>query len=587
MLRRIAGRLLVHALLLVGAAVVAAPLLLTGSWHRSHEELRYLVLADLFARAVHDGIPYPRFLPDLYGGYGYPTFCFYQPGFFWLATLFAALPLSLHHALQLAVVCLLYVGALGAFRLGDVLAKRRWAFFAAFLFLLTPYLFVDLYVRGDLSEAMALLLGPWLFALLVNLDRRLAHGSAPALAMVGLAASVAAMVLAHPAPPLALLPALAATAVVLAWGVPHGRALLLRAAASIAAGIALAAPYWAALLALRGRVGFDRLVGGYYAPEVHGAAAWQLVSNAWGFGGSTAGAADDGMSLQLGAVHLALALIGGVAGRRSRVVRVASGAYALLVLLVLDVASPIWALAGPLRLFQFPWRLLAATATLQLVAALGLRAWTASLPPRSEAALLAGLALVALGWHADQFAVAGATRDPAEILRDYHARVKRKTFEHFAFRDEFTPRAAMRGPAGPRDPDQPAVRLEGQGAIRALPGASPHRLRVELAVPAPTAVVIEQLYLPGWEVVLDGRELPRAALDGSLTAEGFVRLALPQAGTHRLEAAYGEPPGGAVRAVGMAAALAVFAALLRRPRGAAPASGASGSVPPRAGHSTT
>jgi hypothetical protein len=403
--------------------------------------------------------------------------------------------------------------------------------------------------------------------------------------MLGLAASVAALVLSHPAPPIALLPAAFAAAAALAGRAPHGRALVLRAAASLAAGIALAAPYWAGLLALRGFVGFGRLVGGFYAPELHGVSVAQLLSRAWGFGDATAGSADDGMPFELGAVHLALAIAGGVAGRRSRLVAVAAAAYALLVLLVLDVASPLWAHAGFLRFLQFPWRLLAATATLQLVLALGLRAWTAALAPRSERALLAGLVLVALGWHADQFSVAGATRDPAEILRDYHARVKRETFEHFVYRDEFTPLAAKRRPERPRDPDAPAVRLEGEGRVRSLPGASPQRVRVELHVPAPTAVVIEQLYLPGWKVALDGREIPREALDRSLTPEGFVRLGLTRAGRHRLEASYRGPPGEGARAAGMALALAAFASLLRRPRDAASAPVAP--APPPAGHSTT
>jgi hypothetical protein len=582
---------LVHAALLAAAAGVAAPLLLAGTWHRSHEDLRYVVLADLFARAVREGVAYPRFLPDLYGGYGYPTFCFYQPGFFWVATLFSALPLPLHRALALALVALLYAGALGAFRLGEALANRRWALFSGVLFLLTPYLFVDLYVRGDLSEAMALLLGPWVFACLLALDRRLARGEAPAPAMAGLAVSVAAMIAAHPAPPLALLPAAAATAAALARGAPHGRALLARAGVALAAGIALASPYWAGLLALRPHVAFDHLVGGFYAPERHGAAAWQLVARGWGFGGSTEDAADDGMSFQLGAVHLGLALAGALAGRRSRVVRVAFVSYALLVLLVLDAASPLWAHAGPLRFLQFPWRLLAATATLQLLAALGLRSWTAALPPRSEGALLAGLVLVALGWNAEQFSLAGATGDPAEILRDYHARVKRQSFEHFAFRDEFTPLAARRRPARPRDLDAPPVRLAGAGSVRALAGASPQRVRVEMVVPAPTAAVLEQLYLPGWEVVLDGRVLPREALERSLTPEGFVRVELARPGAHRLEAAYRGPPGSGARAAGMAVALGAFALLSRRPRGGLPPpAGASGGAAGGASgpaHSTT
>jgi hypothetical protein len=583
MLRRMAARLGVHAALLAGAALVAAPLFLSGTWHDSHEGVRYLVLADLFVRALHDGIAYPRFLPDLYGGYGYPTFCFYQPGFFWVVGLFATLPLALHHALHLAIGFLLYAGALGAFRLGELLANRRYGFFAAALFLLTPYLFVDLYVRGDLTEAMGLLLGPWVLVGLFDLERRLARGAPPAPAMLGLAASVAALVVAHPAPPVALLPAAAATAVALAWRTPHGRALALRAAASLGAGIALAAPYWASMLALRGSVGFDRLVGGFYTPEDHGVAAWQLVARTWGFGGSTPGA-DDGMSLQLGAVHLALAVGGAIAGRRARPVAAAAVAYALLVLLVLDVASPFWAHAGPLRFLQFPWRLLAATATLQLVLAVGLRAWTASLAPRAEGALLAGLALVAAGWCANQFSAVVGTADPLEILRNYHEHVKREDFVSFAFRDEFTPRSAQRRPERPRDPDAPAVRLEGRGRVRSLPGASPHRVRVELKTAAPASAVIEQLYLPGWKVALDGREIPREALERSLTAEGFARVALPGPGRHRLEATYGGPPGAGGRAAGMLAALGVFAALLRRPRGPLAPTGGDVAAP---SHSTT
>jgi hypothetical protein len=583
--RRIAARLAVHAALLAFALVAAAPLLATGTWHRSHEELRYLVLADLFAGALREGIAYPRFLPDLYGGYGYPTFCFYQPGFFYLAALFSALPLALHRALALALVVVLYVGALGAFRLGEALASRRYGLFAAALFLLTPYLYVDLYVRGDLSEAMALCLGPWLFVFLIELDRRLARGGSPAAPMLGLATATVALVLSHPVPPLALLPVAAATACALAAGAPHGRALCLRAGAALAAGVALAAPYWAGILALRGSVALHRLVGGFYAPEAHGVAAFQLVSRAWGFGDATAGAADDGMSFQLGAVHLALAVAGGVAGRRSRVIAVAAAAYALLVLLVLDVAGPLWARAGPLRLVQFPWRLLAATATLQVVLALGLRAWTAALGPRAEAWLLAGLALVALGWNAGHFAVSGATRDPAAILRDYHARVKRETFEHFVYRDEWTPRSARHRPERPRDLAGPAVRLAGPGRVRPLPGSSAHRLRVELAVPAPGAAVIEQLYLPGWEVVLDGREIPPEALERSLTPQGFARVELPRAGRYRLEARYRGPPGAGARALGIALALAVFAACLRRPPAGAAAPGGPGDARP--GHSTT
>jgi len=70
------------------AWVVARPLLTSEGWPVAHEEFRYIVLVDRFVDAIEQGELYPRYLSDLYGGYGYPVFCFYQPALFYLAAPF-------------------------------------------------------------------------------------------------------------------------------------------------------------------------------------------------------------------------------------------------------------------------------------------------------------------------------------------------------------------------------------------------------------------------------------------------------------------------------------------------------------------
>jgi len=82
----------------------------------SYDVLRYLVLSQLFSDAIAAGAWSPRWIPDLNGGYGYPQFVFYQPGYFYLSHLFAFVGAPvLRCTLTLSTVAL--AGAFGAYRL--------------------------------------------------------------------------------------------------------------------------------------------------------------------------------------------------------------------------------------------------------------------------------------------------------------------------------------------------------------------------------------------------------------------------------------------------------------------------------------
>ena len=78
--------------LVLGCLGLASALILwplTGpDWVIGHNEgLRYLALAEHFRRVLRWTASYPRWLPELYGGRGYPTFVFYQPFVFFLDAL--------------------------------------------------------------------------------------------------------------------------------------------------------------------------------------------------------------------------------------------------------------------------------------------------------------------------------------------------------------------------------------------------------------------------------------------------------------------------------------------------------------------
>ena len=148
----------IPALLIALSLVPLSPLLVSGTWPVSHEISRYIVLLDGFRDAFLHGILYPRWLPDLFGGYGYPTFCFYQPGFFYAALPFSFLPGYPLVTMYLALLLLFSLGTVGIYKLCAELSGRTVGLLCAALFVLTPYLYVNLYVRGDLSELAAMLL---------------------------------------------------------------------------------------------------------------------------------------------------------------------------------------------------------------------------------------------------------------------------------------------------------------------------------------------------------------------------------------------------------------------------------------------
>ena len=149
--RILSGRLPKLALL---AAALVPILGQAGRFPITHEEYRYPALVELYARGlVADGFPV-RWLPDLATGYGYPTFLYYPQGLFALATGWKlALGLTDVVALGIAVWTCLATGAFGMFSVGRRLSgSDAGGWMSALMFLFSPWLAVDLVVRGDLQK---------------------------------------------------------------------------------------------------------------------------------------------------------------------------------------------------------------------------------------------------------------------------------------------------------------------------------------------------------------------------------------------------------------------------------------------------
>ena len=541
-----------------------APLVDGESWPATHDNnFRYFWLTEHFLEALRAGIGYPRWLPDALGGYGSPLFVFYQPGFFYVAA--TALALVGHPLFAMIGTLWLFfaLGGMGAYLLARRFGPPAPAFFCALLFLATPYLYVDLHVRGDVTELAAILLTPWPLVGLASLARRAGEPrrrQLPALALT--VAALAAIPVVHPAIGLFYYPCFVVLGATLAVQSQRPRALGGATLVALLLALCVTAPYWVTFLYMRQHVMFDALHGGYFTASHHVVQPLQLLGGSWGYGASVRGAGD-GMSFQLGLVHAGAAVAGLVLGWREPLLRAAAVLYAALVAAMTPLAAVAWDHLPIVSMIQFPWRLLGVTACLQLLLSCGL------LRARRAAVLVAGAVALAWTWTPDAIAPNPERFARADELIRAHAATRRHTFHTYSepTSDALLARTAtdLRR-AGPRG-ERPLVTLEGARTATSL-GDSPHRIRVAVGAGPPTTATIHQMYLPGWVVEIGGRRLDDAELRAGLTPFGTMRIAVP-AGATRIRARYGGPPhAGPVNATAAVLALLLLAMWARSaPRG--------------------
>ena len=121
---------------------------------------------------IERGVWYPRWLPDMYMGYGYPVLNFYAPIFYYLAWgLGQVLRLSVWDSFRAVGVVAALVSAGGVYALTVALWRRlALGVLAAVVLLYGPYVVqINIFKRGDLPEALALALVPWLLLALMRL----------------------------------------------------------------------------------------------------------------------------------------------------------------------------------------------------------------------------------------------------------------------------------------------------------------------------------------------------------------------------------------------------------------------------------
>jgi hypothetical protein len=140
-------------------------------WHVDDAK-NHLIRIYHFTWLVERGHWFPRWVPDMFMGYGYPLFNFYAPALYYLAwALKAALRLDVWDAFRASGVVAALAGTAGVYALTHALWRSRpAAILAALILAYEPYVVqLNLFKRGDLPELLGLAVIPWLLYCLLRL----------------------------------------------------------------------------------------------------------------------------------------------------------------------------------------------------------------------------------------------------------------------------------------------------------------------------------------------------------------------------------------------------------------------------------
>lgn len=328
-------------LLLLGFLFVGAPATYPGYW----QSLEGFV--PIFNAPVASSIAGLATTPDLWRGMGRGTFLLAQP-----LMVLGASPVA---AVRATFALALLLGGLGIYvwlrpRLGD-----RSAALAGLVYLLMPPILATVYVRGSVSDAVVVALLPLALAGLAAYaeGRSLTAAAVVVLSVLWMWRTQAGL-------------ALFASLLLIAYAasVERSRLAVLVAAVSGAAGLASLLPLWS----IRGPspVRFDE----------HFVTITQWLNAGW-LPERTLSGAQDGTGaialwknepFQLGFVAVAFSVLamwlwarrmGGARGSTiSRLLRFAYITMAVMLLLTLVPAAPLWSLSRADRLLTYPWQLL-------------------------------------------------------------------------------------------------------------------------------------------------------------------------------------------------------------------------------------
>jgi hypothetical protein len=514
----------------------------------------HLLRTALLDTSIRQGILYPRWLPELVMGFGYPVFNFYGPTTYYLAEGLHLLGLGFYQALMGAFVVIVVAGGYGMYLLAAAIFGEQagpWApLVAAVAYMYAPYTLVNVFVRGAIGEVGAQALLPWIFWSF----NRLLTQPRPGRWLLPAALSLGALPCTHNITLLFLPPALLAYLAMLWWQGSRSRPQLAWAGAGLVGAMGAGAFFWLPVLGERADL----------ANTAYQVARQLIAGNSWTWRNFLSTSLVYGYTadvpFRLGLVQLALAVAGFVLARR----RDAEWFYWLVLAVVAGIGIgswtlPIWLSSDILLAAQYPWRLLVLVTVPLALFAGGCLSRVVSPVWRG----LGGVALLAVIIVANQPHLGSGSTAPIDNTAiNLPAITQFETLTEAlgtSSAQEFMPRWAQ---FAPLDTSSTVTNSLAAPTFKAIAGGPLERV-VEVTAAAPFALRFADFYYPGWRAFIDAGQ-PLAEYPS--TNLGLLTVDVP-AGTHQVRVVWqGTALEQWATVISLATLLALAVFQLRQPR---------------------
>lgn len=511
---------------LLAFSLFACQKLFNPLFYTSHDGEGHVIRLIEFTSALYDGQIPVRLAKGINHGLGYPYFNFNYPFIYYLGALLYFLGLSYVASFKALFVISVIGGGVGVYLFCKKFYNTLPSLVAGVFYIITPYRFLNMYVRGAVAEAFALGLLPFLFLSVELIVRR--EKKAPYIFIV----IFSLLILSHNITALFAIPLILFYFVIRIRTKTEKLSIIKALTIGFIVSLLVTSFFWIPALYESGQTKLIELTEDYrmFFPTLQ-----EVLYSPWGFGGYYQGDIPGKMSPQIGIIPLLVILIASVLfiyrflkkkQEKDPVIAFFLIIAVGFVFLLLPFSLFLWDTLYFLKLMQIPWRVVGYIVLSTAIAS----AYVVSLVKGKKAALVLSTILILL--------LIYTNRNHIRVnlfVEFYNPFVTNPVYgPSTTSRDEHMPRRAPRVFENP-NPNGDLFASTSGTFRRIVWKSNYHKFEVNLKEQAEFRD--NTSYFPGWVATIDGKD---AQLLHETDEFYRLRVVVPK-GKHTVEFYFTEP----------------------------------------------
>lgn len=486
---------LLSIVIVVIFAVIAGFSLLHDGLFPTHDGEYHVVRFFLFNESIFDGNFYPRWAAHLNNDFGVPLFNFVYPLPNYIATFLHLFKISFIDSFKISMFAATIIGGVFFYLWSKEFWGRIGGVVSSIFYTFSPYHFVDIYIRGSVGEVWALGFFPaflWSYTKFAKSKQKIFLAfSSIFLALIIFSHNILALMF--------FIFSLFYISLLI-YKNNNKKYLILNTSYLILLGLGLSAIFWLpAIYEAKYAVGLQIFNVTSKFPELY-----QLLIPSWGSGFS-GGELQNELSYQIGAANLLAFFLSTIVitlqiKNRSKELSYTVFffiSFIFVLLLMLNVSTPIWKTVPFMNYFQFPWRLL----SIEILLVSFLAGSIFSLNIRRK---LIGLFLATFLIFITFIFGVDYSRPAYYMYRDDNYYMSRSNFIDGtnSIGNVFN---TVYLESIPEKEKEKAIFLKGNGKI-ALGEAKSNQYVFTIVTIVPSEVQVNLAYFPGWKVYVNNKE---------------------------------------------------------------------------------